>query len=167
MTFPSAAIAYNIYQSEALEREIFCLFKCTAQNILHAKPKERRFLTFKQSFLFFFKVFNDCAFIFYLTMHKKNQTWTKKIETKTSDTKPPDQLKKKKKYSSTTLCPNSRPVNVRLQNFFFIKTRSAWKDGRWHENQSFCVTWGNQCDKRYFQAWEFFYVRYRYTVSQR
>lgn len=50
-------------------------------------------------------------------MRKKTKR-TKKIETKTLDTKPPDQLKKK--YSSTTLCPQFKASKCPSPDFFFF-----------------------------------------------
>lgn len=127
MTFPSAAIAYNIYQSEALEREIFCLFKCTAQNILHAKPKERRFLTFKQSFLFFFKVFNDCAFIFYLTMHKKKPNLNKKDRDKDIGHQTARSAKKKKEVFINDPLPQFKASKCPSPEFFFYQNPISLK----------------------------------------
>lgn len=54
-------------------------------------------------------------------MHKKKPNLNKKDRDKDIGHQTARSAKKKKKYSSTTLCPNSRPVNVRLQNYFLSK----------------------------------------------
>lgn len=125
-------------------------YTCTSREISYLKVTEHWFLTFKQSFLFSVRFSTTVRlYLIWLCVKKTN------LNRKDRDKDVGHQTAwsaKKRSIHQRPFAPNSRPANARLQNFFYIKTRSAWKDGRWHEKQSFCVTWGNQCDKRYFHS---------------
>lgn len=132
--------------------QMYCAkYTCTSREISYLKVTEHWFLTFKQSFLFSVR-FSTTVRLYLIWLCVKKT----KLNRKDRDKDVGHQTAwsaKKKKYSSTTLCPQFKASKCPSPEFFFyIKTRSAWKDGRWHEKQSFCVTWGNQCDKRYFHS---------------